>query len=244
MAKKSNRKPLPTLEQQLAEHDVTAPLALGRYHEGAYAGSDDPERMAWARKRVELVDKIRKRDAKAMRDPGRDASGNYSPSPYAARGHKVEIAPKDLGKELPKDSQFPKRIATQRVIDRYRAHGHIDEAEWAAADKLWRLWMESGAEFRVTGGYDPIFVQSSQSIDHIMAKRVDAADMLNEIWANLPWRSRGCVRAVVIEDIPAADWSRAKGYGVNQSKTHGLNRLRLGLQALVDLFGLDKPCRT
>lgn len=199
--------------------------------------------VEWDRRDRELRDAIRRRDAKRMRDPGPNVSGKYDVSPYVvAKGHRVEVAPHIKASQG--SEQFPKQIATQRVIDLYKAHRHIDHVEWLAANKLWELWVSAGAEFRVCAGYDPVFIQNSPSVDHIMAKRVESATMLNEIWDGLPWRSRGCVRAVVIEDISAADWARARGYGERQSKAHGMSRLRLGLQGLVGLFGLDKLHRT
>lgn len=199
--------------------------------------------VKWDREVSGLRESIRRRDAKRMRDPGPNESGKYGVSPFVvAKGHVVEVAPHikaSMGSE-----QFPKRVATQRIIDRYKAHGHISPAEWLAANKLWELWVGAGAEFSVCAGYDPVFVQTSPSTDHIAWKRVDSAAMFNAIWDELPWRSKGCVRAVVIEDLPAADWARARGYGQRQSKEHGMGRLRLGLQALVVHFGLDKLHRT
>lgn len=236
-----------SLEEQLRVLDENAPPGPLMFDgpSGLELATPSAERMEYVRKRADIVARLRKREAKALADPGPDEGGRMSPSPYALQhGHRVETAPKSLGKELPKDGAFPKRVATQRVIDRYKAHGHIDHLEWLAANRLWELWVSAGAEFRVCAGYDPVFIQASPSVDHIMAKRVDAAVVLNDIWSGLPRRSRGCVRAVVIEDMPAADWARMRGYGDRASKVHGMDRLRLGLQGLVGLFGLDKLHRT
>jgi hypothetical protein len=68
-------------------------------------------------------------------DPGPDEGGRFSPSPYLLQhGHSVEVAPQEL--RITKDSSFPKRITTQRMIDRYRVHGHITLVQWKAADIL------------------------------------------------------------------------------------------------------------
>lgn len=237
---KNNRKPRErelSLEEQLRDLDANQPPGPLWFDGKLLPPSAD--RMAYVRRRQDIVSRIRRRQMKALTDPGPDPSGNYRPSPMAARGNVVEVAPKDLRSSATSDS-FPKRVTTQRVIDTYRARGHIDDREWAAGNHLWELFVSAGAEFRVTSGYDPIFVQSSQDTDRIIARRVDAATWLNEIWANLPWRSKGCVRAVVIEDRWASDWARDRGYSKNQSRTHGLERLRLGLQGLADYFALDK----
>ncbi len=194
------------------------------------------ERLNWVKKRAEIAARLQRREAKRIADPGKDISGNFDVSPYAARGHIVEMAPKDLGKELPKESQFPKRINTQRVIDRYKAQGHITPAEWNAANFLWSAWMQSGGCAKVTAGYDPVVVNSSPNTDALAAKRIDAAALVVSMLSDVPYRSRGCVRAVVIDDITASDWARGRGYRHHDSERRGLKRLRTGLQALVAIF--------
>ena len=171
-----------------------------------------------------------------LRDPGPDEGGRFSPSPYALQhGHVVEVAPQEL--RITKDSSFPKRITTQRIIDRYRVHGHIDVREWQAANALWRLWCEAGREAKVASGYDPVVVSSSPSTDGMVAKRIDAAFQFVVVMAVVPYRSMGCVRAVVIEDWPASQWAHGRGYRGRDSERLGLARLRPGLSALADYFG-------
>lgn len=169
-------------------------------------------------------------------DTGPDASGRYSPSPYALQhGHMVEVAPKEL-RSTP-DSSFPKRITTQRMIDRYRAHGHIDLREWQAANALWTLWHDAGLNARLASAYDPVMVQSSKSTDGLVAKKVDAATMFVAVMAGVPYRSAGVVRAVVIEDWSASQWANGRGFIGRDSERHGLARLRPGLQALARILG-------
>jgi hypothetical protein len=229
----------PTLEEQLAALDREAPPDGASYDvfDGRYSGPSS-ERIAWAKKRLALVDAIRRRDGKRLADPGRDAGGNFSPSPMATRGHKVETAPKDLGKELQKNSQFPKRIAAQRAIDWYFTRKHITRAEWQAANTLWELWCTSGLEAKVTSGYEPVTTGGSPSQDHKIAKRVDAVVAFAVLMGDaVPYHCRGVVRAVVIEDQSASDWARRRGYSARDSKAHGLDRLRSGLQALSHTLG-------
>ena len=177
------------------------------------------------------------RESKRLRDPGPDEGGRWSPSPYALQhGHMVEVAPKQLGHELPKDSSFPKRITTQRVIDRYKAQGHITPAEWNAANFLWSMWIRAGGGAKVTAGYDPVVVNSSPSTDGIVAKRLDAAALVVSMLDDIPYRSRGCVRAVVLDDLTASEWARGRGYRGRDSERRGLDRLRAGLSALVEVF--------
>jgi len=172
-----------------------------------------------------------------LRDIGPDQSGNYGVNPYAARGHKVEVAPKEL-RDNPNSQQFPKRIATQRMIDRYLAHGHITDAEWKAADAMWQAWVNAGLEARQCAGYDPDAVAGGRaSTDGIVAARIDGATTMQTMLAQLPSRCRGVVRAVVIEDISASDWARERGHGDRASKSHGLARLSQGLSALAQHLG-------
>ncbi len=174
--------------------------------------------------------------AERLRNVGPDASGNYGVNPYAARGHLVEIAPKEL-RDNPNSQQFPKRISTQRMIDRYLAHGHISQAEHQAADAMWRAWCDSGLEARVCSGYDPDTVSGGASTDALVAARIDGASTIVGYLDVVPTRCRGVVRAVVIEDISASDWARKWGYGGKASKEHGLTRLSQGLRALAQHLG-------
>lgn len=238
---RKRKPPLLSLEEQLRAHDRDAPPGP-TYHVGYF---DDPkemhlddisaERMQWARKRVALVEAIRKRDAKKLRDPGHDASGNFSPSPYAARGHKVDVAPKEL-RSNPDSEQFPKRITTQRMIDRYRAQGHIDAKEWIAADHLHRLWHTAGWDPRMTSPYVGK-VDNNTTHSGQLSHRMDAAEAYFEGLKAIPRRAKGVVLHVVIVDGSASDWARLRGYGQRQSQRLGLKRLRQGLSALVVHFG-------
>lgn len=187
-----------------------------------------------------MARKRRSRRAKAierLRDSGPDASGNFGVNPYAARGHVVETAPKELRSNAD-SSQFPKRIITQRVIDRYRAHGHITHAEWQAANALWEIWCASGLEAKVISGYEPVTTHGQANQDGKIAKRVDAVTALTVLMGDaIPYRCRGVVRAVVIEDRSASDWAKTRGKGDRDSERHGLARLRPGLQALAHVLG-------
>lgn len=191
---------------------------------------------ALARARARAAAREEKARAR-LRDVGPDQSGNYGVNPYAARGHKVEVAPKEL-RDNPNSQQFPKRIATQRMIDRYLAHGHITDAEWKAANAMWQAWVEAGLEARVCAGYDPdVVTGGGSSSDGIVASRLDGASTMASMLALLPPRCRGVVRAVVIEDIAASAWARKWGYARRASEEHGLARLSQGLSALAQHLG-------
>lgn len=175
--------------------------------------------------------------AERLRNVGPDASGNYGVNPYAARGHVVEVAPKEL-RDNPNSQQFPKRIVTQRIIDRYLAHGHISHAEHSAADVMWRAWCDAGLEARVCSGYDPDTVSGGASTDGLVAARIDGAFTMKTFLDLVPTRCRGVVRKVVIEDIPASAWAQQWGYSGRASERHGLARLTQGLSALAQHLGI------
>lgn len=175
--------------------------------------------------------------AERLRNVGPDASGNYGVNPYAARGHMVEVAPKEL-RDNPNSQQFPKRIATQRMIDRYLAHGHISVGQWEAASFLWLAWMNAGLEARVCSEYNSDGVHGSwAATDGIVAARIDGASAVVSIMAAVPLRCRGVVRSVVIEDMAASAWASKWGYAKRASEVHGLARLSQGLSALAQHLG-------
>lgn len=176
--------------------------------------------------------------AERLRNVGPDASGNYGVNPWAARGHIVEVAPKEL-RDNPNSQQFPKRIATQRMIDRYLAHGHISQAEWSAAAILWQAWMTSGLEPAIIAGYDRDRLSGHRrvSMDGLVSSRIDGAAAIVDIMGLIPVRCRGVVRAVVVEDIAASAWARKWGYSGRASERHGLARLTQGLSALAQHLG-------
>lgn len=224
-----------SLEEQLAELDASeAPGATVRDIVGSL-NVPPAERTAWARKRRALLDAIRQRDAKALADPGPDEGGRYSPTPASTRGHVVEIAPQKL--RLSKDSAFPKRIATQRMIDRYFRAGHIDAREWKAADRLWQLWCMAGLESRVTATYSPVTGGGSGQRSAPFEAKSSAAQEYLTAMAAVPYRSRGCVTAVVVCDWSASSWARGRGYRRNDSERVGLVRLRAGIAGLLGFFG-------
>lgn len=232
MAKAKKPKPrLPTLEEQLAAMPARPKLDV---REPWMDGSGAEAQVAWDRQRRELLQAIARRDAKKLRDAGPDASGNFAPSPYAARGHDVAVAPKAMGKELPLDASYPKMVATQRVIDRYKARSQITLKQFRAAEFLLRTWMESGLEPNMAANYDPVQIPGSTTMDARIEKRVDATASWLSLMEAVPYHSRGVIRAVVIEDRTAGDWARQRGIRRDDSGRVGMGRLRAGLSALVD----------
>jgi hypothetical protein len=233
MGKRKTPKRMLTLEEQLAAMPLR-PVA-GLTAEPWMEADVVKAQLDWDRRHKALKDAIRARDAKKYRETGRDPAGNFGPSPYAARGHQVEVAPKDLGKELPAQSQFPKRIATQRVIDRYRAHGHITTKEWLAGDRLWQLWHAAGWNPAVTSAYVGK-VDNNTTHSGQLSHRIEAAEAFLKAMKAVPYHAKGVVQHVVIIDASASDWARVRGYGQRHSQRLGLKRLRQGLSALVAHF--------
>jgi len=224
-----------SLERQLCELDDAAPP--GPVVVNGTLEPPSAERRAWSRERLGIVGRLRRRRAKQLADPGPDEGGRYSPSPYALQhGHTVEVAPKDLGKELPKDSQFPKRITTQRMIDRYRAQGLLTVRQWRAADRLWRIWRETGRDPSMIGNYSPDRVHSAPDPDRKIIGRTDAVADWEDCRRLCGVLGFGVLVDVVIWDRSASDWAAAKRTPARDCATVGMAFLRLGLDTLAAHF--------
>lgn len=237
MARRKPKPPLLSLDEQLRAHDIDAPdgpvLVVGVFDESKPFLSDvSPERMQWARKRLAIVDAIRRRDAKKLRDPGRDPSGKFAPSPYAARGGKVERAPKQLGKEIPTDGEYPKRVVAQRSIDRLLSAGTITKPEWQGAATLLWYWAIAEGSTKMVAAYEPDAIRGSTNPDGGAIKRMDAASEYLSAMRAVPYRAKGIVTWVVINDGELSDWGAARGFSSRHSRRLGAKRLCQGLRAL------------
>lgn len=193
--------------------------------------------MARSRKQRRATARAAKREARRaarLRNTGPDESGNFGVNPYAARGQVVEVAPKEL-RSNPNSTQFPKRIATQRMIDRYHCHGHITAKQWAAGCRLWELFHSAGWNPRVVSTYNGK-VDNETTHSAQLSHRIEAADAYLHAMKAVPYRCKGVVAHVVVIDSPASDWARIRGYGARDSQRRGMERLRAGLSALVEHF--------
>lgn len=234
MAKKNGRKegrkmPL-TLEQKITALGPRPTLdAVEPWMDRAGSSAQ----ITWDNQVADLQRQIRERDAAAARivDPGRVA-GKFSPSPYATRGHRVEVAPKKLDKTLPKDSDFPKRVTTQRVVDRLERRGTISHAEHRAAEKLWEWWNLAMTGDRLVAAYEPVTVHTSPNSDRLVAKRMEAAEEYLALMGMVPYRCRGVVTHVVINDWDLSTWGRDRGFSSSHSTRRGGRLLSQGLSAL------------
>ena len=176
------------------------------------------------------------RGGERLRDPGPDEGGRYSPSPWHLQhGHLVEVAPKEL-RSTP-DSSFPKRIATQRMIDRYRAQGIITMAQWKAANRLWSLWRATGLDPKMCANYSPDIVSGGGSTDGRMIGRSDGVAEYVNAMGKVSRAAIPCLVHVVIIDGSASDWARLKGHSIRLSAGIGVAFLRAALDELAAHFG-------
>ena len=187
-----------------------------------------------ARKRRNRA-KQRRADARAVRDGGPDESGRYGISSYAARGHVVETAPRELRSNP--DSQYPKRITTQRILDRYLSGGLITEKQWKAGDRVWQLYVATGLMPNLTASYSPVFVDNVGDPEKRMIGREDATLQLMKTMTNIGGMGASCARFVIIEDGSAADWAKTKGCGNRTCGSVGMFVLRGALDDLIRIFG-------
>lgn len=230
-----------SLEEQLRQLDENEPPGTPvrdfgiAGQEGAYL-QPSAERVAWVKRRAEIVARLRRREAKRMADPGPNESGNYAPSPYAAAGHVVEAAPKDLGKEIPRNSAFPLRIATQRVIDRYRAQGFITAREHRAADRLLRIWHQTGRDPKLIANYSPDQVRASADPDARMVGRGDAMAEWDACTALTGVLGFELLVHVVVWDRPAGEWTTKKSMPDRRRMDFAMDMLRQNLDILARHF--------
>lgn len=233
---KNNRKPRErelSLEEQLRDLDANQPPGPLWFDGKLLPPSAD--RMAYVRRRQDIVSRIRRRQMKALTDPGPDPSGNYSPSPLAARGHVIEVAPKDL-KASADSISFPKRTATQRMIDRYKAQGLLTARQWRAGDRLWRIWRDSGRDPNLIGNYSPDAIRGAADPDAKMIGRTEAVADWEECRRLCGVLGFGVLVDVVIWDKAASDWAATKRTPVRDCATVGMAFLRLGLDTLAAHF--------
>lgn len=235
---RKNRAPkkMLTLEEQLAALGEY-PLAAGPY-DPDLDGTIQRRRISWHDSTRDLLGRIHARNAKRARivDPGRDASGNFDVSPFAARGRKVETAPKTLDKELPKDSNFPRRAVDNRSIDRLRGKT-ITESEYRAAATLLWYWAVAEGATKMVAAYEPDAVRGSSSPDAGVIKRIDAASEYMAARRCIPYRALGVVTWVVINDGELSDWAAVRGFSSRHSRRLGAKRLSQGLRALAARWG-------
>ncbi|HET8728565.1 MAG TPA: DUF6456 domain-containing protein [Alphaproteobacteria bacterium] len=124
-----------------------------------------------------------------------------------------------------------RRVMTQTMLDRYLVRGQIARRQHDAGYRLYRLWRASGAEPTITGGYGLRAPGSRDRDDDDRAiRRVQLQETLRAIGKQL------CpvVIHVCLTDGSAADWARQK----NLPKPDGIARLRAGLDALADWWGM------
>ena len=222
-----------SLEEQLRELDENAPPGPVVFDGKLLPPSSD--RMAWVRRRQEIVTRLRRREAKRMGDPGPDPSGNYSPSPYAARDHVVEVAPKEL-KASADSINFPKRITTQRMIDRYKAQGLLTARQWRAADRLWRIWRQTGRDPNMIANYSPDQVRGSGDPDGKMVGRGDAVADMDFCRMLTGVLGFSLLVHVVIWDRPASEWTAIKRTSARYKKAFGMDMLQQNLDILARHF--------
>lgn len=129
-----------------------------------------------------------------------------------------------------------KRVMTQRVLDRYLVREEISDRQYAAGDKLYRLWFAAGRS--------PIVAANLTAVpgrdEGAEARRADAlADFQSAIRASGKQLSAVLVH-VCLTDGTASAWARKKGH----NPAGGIVALRLGLDALADHFGLPGISRS
>jgi len=204
---------------------------------GGFISAAAFRQVEWDRRARELREAIRRRDAKRARDPGPDVSGRFDVNPFlVAKGHKVEVAPKHLRSD-PDSQSFPKRMTTQRVIDRLKARGTISHREWMAGTVLWERWSQAVTGDRLVSAYEFITTYGSPNIDRLVEKRLDAAMVYLDCMALIPVRFRGVVMHVVVDDLDLSAWGVKTAKSERSRRRRAAKLLTRGLSALAKGLG-------
>jgi hypothetical protein len=124
---------------------------------------------------------------------------------------------------------FHRRVTTQSVLDRYLSRGQIDQRQFDAGAKLYRLWRAAGGAQRVTLSYELHIPSGRELSDGQAALRGRVTEVL---------RAMGPLSGVLVHvclcDEAARTWATARG----DTPQAGVVVLRLALDALGDYWKL------
>ena len=122
------------------------------------------------------------------------------------------------------------RVRTQTMLDRYWQRRQIDARQFHAGRRLYRQWRGAGGQPRLTASYRPRVGGRSEMTDREADIRVAFTRAVRAVGRQL----NEVVIHVCLTDGPASDWALAKAL----PKTDGIARLRAGLDALADHYGM------
>ncbi len=122
------------------------------------------------------------------------------------------------------------RVRTQTMLDRYWQRRQIDARQFHAGRRLYRQWRGAGGEPRLIGAYRPRIGGPSEMSDHEADVRIAFTRAVRAVGRQL----NEVVIHVCLTDGPASDWA----VGKLLPKTDGIARLRAGLDALADHYGM------
>ncbi len=122
------------------------------------------------------------------------------------------------------------RVRTQTMLDRYWQRRQIDARQFHAGRRLYRQWRGAGGEPRLIAGYRPLIGGRPEMTDHEADVRVAFTRAVRAVGRQL----NEVVIHVCLTDGAASDWA----VGKLLPKTDGIARLRAGLDALADHYGM------
>jgi len=168
--------------------------------------------------------------AKRRRKPAPTFEADHGPAQRYQHGDVIVDSPTEVA------GVTAKRVMTQRVLDRYAQRGDIDSREYAAGEKLYRLWFAAGRSpvvaanlFAVRGGDEEAEGRRADAWADFSAALQAAGKQLSPVLVH-----------VCLADGTASAWAKRTG----QNPAGGIVALRLGLCALADHFGLPGISRS
>lgn len=155
--------------------------------------------------------------------PAAAAGGDQGPPERYQHGDVIRSEPgADAG-------VFYRRVATQSVLDRYLSRGQINQRQFDAGARLYRLWRAAGGAQRVTLSYELRIPAGRELSDGQAALRQRLTEVL---------RAMGPLGGILVHvclcDEAARTWASSRG----DTPQAGVVVLRLALDALADHWKL------
>lgn len=183
----------------------------------------------------------RARDAKRVREAERFAQMAPAAQTLATarlQGHVVDVY-RDRD-DLERDGA--QRIATQRVLDRYKSRKELDRSSkennellWQAGDRLYRDWLLSGAPPRMVASYAEAIPGGKGEMTDA---QVQARQRYRRACMALPMTLMPVLVHVVCLDQPAGEWAKIRGF----HEKSGMALLASALEELAVFYGMKKVC--
>lgn len=176
--------------------------------------------MSSSHARADAVAKRREKSAALHLPP---TGGDVGPPERYQHGDRIRNEPGERA------GVIRRRVTTQTMLDRYLAREQIDQRQFDAGMRLYRLWRAGGAAPRVTMSYAPRVKGGPELSDGQAVAQRRLRELLRRVGP-----LAGILVHVCLCDEAARDWAVKRG----DAPQSGVVVLRLALDALADYWRL------